>query len=645
MNIVDDVDGPLDPRIQIELENLNNATDDINKLEIELDEANTVYGQLLSETTSRLKELMNKLGSNCIDKAKCYFEACEVAHQARLKCQQQAQLYQRANVVHAAAKETVALAEERFMSHQHEWNFDQAWQDMLNHATLKVMEAESQKAECAREHHKRTVLFHEAEKKVQQLEEKYRRSINKAQPYFELKAQCDQKLAIQKEVVDCLKKAVKDAKCSYAASLRALEEISNQIHKRRRDYDIVANGPREPGVGAELVTPDESLNYQEELNKVRISRVNSIASSEQDIDDRNQDFEDVKELKQRVDHLSARSVDGSESTSNCNWELELQASMEKLNNLPFRVCESDKTDSVNNCDLKTAEVIKYAEANGNVVSNEKMLNDDRIIGRKQIDDIYQGWQSLTQSPINSIINRSKIALKNSISKSLSNSPVNMGSFSFGKSKTSEEQAVPGQSNSNAQALNSEHKNGKDSIFNSADENHSVEKQLEASNDSNQKSSFNERDNTRNGVCKIRGTTDNLPISNESEVPSQSVEDTQVQNMSKATHSLDSTPVRIKSLSSSAFTNSLSNGLNGKIERAQNVTHSDCSSSKAKELPLLSFFQKSTMFQPTKDKSCSMVNLNEKQNLKTLLDNSSLGNIQAVSVEKLANARHKLVGES
>lgn len=40
--------------------------------------------------------------------------------------------------MHAAAKETVALAEARFMSHQHEWNFDQAWQDVLNHATLKV---------------------------------------------------------------------------------------------------------------------------------------------------------------------------------------------------------------------------------------------------------------------------------------------------------------------------------------------------------------------------------------------------------------------------------------------------------------------------------------------------------------------------
>lgn len=55
-----------------------------------------------------------------------------------MQCQQQAQLFQRASEIHAAAKETVAVAEARFMSHQHEWNFDQAWQDMLNHATMKV---------------------------------------------------------------------------------------------------------------------------------------------------------------------------------------------------------------------------------------------------------------------------------------------------------------------------------------------------------------------------------------------------------------------------------------------------------------------------------------------------------------------------
>lgn len=60
----------------------------------------------------------------------------------QIQCQQQAQLFQRASEIHAAAKETVALAEARFMSHQHEWNFDQAWQDMLNHATMKVSRIE-----------------------------------------------------------------------------------------------------------------------------------------------------------------------------------------------------------------------------------------------------------------------------------------------------------------------------------------------------------------------------------------------------------------------------------------------------------------------------------------------------------------------
>lgn len=41
--------------------------------------------------------------------------------------------------IHAAAKETVALAEERFMSNSHNWPFDNAWQEMLNHATIKVL--------------------------------------------------------------------------------------------------------------------------------------------------------------------------------------------------------------------------------------------------------------------------------------------------------------------------------------------------------------------------------------------------------------------------------------------------------------------------------------------------------------------------
>ena len=45
----------LDPRVQQELEKLNNCTDEINRLEIQLDDANTVFRSLLSDSTHHLK--------------------------------------------------------------------------------------------------------------------------------------------------------------------------------------------------------------------------------------------------------------------------------------------------------------------------------------------------------------------------------------------------------------------------------------------------------------------------------------------------------------------------------------------------------------------------------------------------------------
>jgi hypothetical protein len=130
-------DNELDPRIQIELEKLNTTTDEINRLEIEYDEANTTFRMLLSESTRRLKVLSKKLGS-CIERARPYYEALEIAKKAQQECQKAAVQFQRANEIHAAAKETVALAEQRFLSNQHEWQFDNAWQEMLNHATIKI---------------------------------------------------------------------------------------------------------------------------------------------------------------------------------------------------------------------------------------------------------------------------------------------------------------------------------------------------------------------------------------------------------------------------------------------------------------------------------------------------------------------------
>ena len=115
----------------------------------------------MNESSSQLQNLAKKLGS-CIHKARPYYEATEKAKALQMDCQRAAIQYQRANgktlflsneinnwyefiflAVHQAAKETIALAEERFsnfreIDNQSDRKFDSAWQEMLNHATMKV---------------------------------------------------------------------------------------------------------------------------------------------------------------------------------------------------------------------------------------------------------------------------------------------------------------------------------------------------------------------------------------------------------------------------------------------------------------------------------------------------------------------------
>lgn len=55
-----------------------------------------MFRTTLSESTARLKTMTKKLGS-CIEKARPYFEAQELARTSQLDCQRAAVQYQRAN--------------------------------------------------------------------------------------------------------------------------------------------------------------------------------------------------------------------------------------------------------------------------------------------------------------------------------------------------------------------------------------------------------------------------------------------------------------------------------------------------------------------------------------------------------------------
>lgn len=245
----------VDPRVQIELERLNTATDDINKLEVDLDEARATFRELLCESTLKIDNLTKKLG-DCIERSKPYYDARFKAKEALTETQRAAIRFERANSQHAAAKEMVYLAEEGLKTEGR--CFDHAWQEMLNHATFRVNESEHERAISEAEHRRTTALYHTAEYEVQRLQRELRRAIAKSSMgarrslllinniayrhnllilrYFETKAHFNQMLEEQKTRVSVLERSVGDAKMTYADALRNLEKISDEIHRTRK-YD------------------------------------------------------------------------------------------------------------------------------------------------------------------------------------------------------------------------------------------------------------------------------------------------------------------------------------------------------------------------------------------------------------------------
>ncbi|KAM7383680.1 hypothetical protein PAMA_011171 [Pampus argenteus] len=289
----------LDPRIQEELEHLNQASDEINKLELQLDDARSSYRRILTDSARKLNAQGSQLGA-CIEKARPYYEARRLAKEAQQETQKAALRYERAVSMHTAAREMVYVAEQGLLADRN--TMDPTWQEMLNHATSKVNEAEEERLRSEREHQRVTQLCQEAEARVQTLQKALKKVILKSKPYFELKAQFNHILESRKAVpaaasgfsfntgcsdeeevsgqresicqaapkstvregfaprehkakVVQLEEQVAKVKTRYSVALRNLEQISEQIHAQRglrasRGRPAICAG-RSPPVGAE----------------------------------------------------------------------------------------------------------------------------------------------------------------------------------------------------------------------------------------------------------------------------------------------------------------------------------------------------------------------------------------------------------
>ncbi|TKS82627.1 SH3 domain-binding protein 5 [Collichthys lucidus] len=263
-------DEEVDPRIQGELEKLNQSTDDINRCETELEDARQKFRSVLVEATVKLDELVKKIGK-AVEESKPYWEARRLARQAQLEAQKATQDFQRATEVLRAAKETISLAEQRLLEEDNR-QFDSAWQEMLNHATQRVMEAEHTKTRSELAHKETAAKYTAAIGRMKQLEKKLKRTINKSKPYFEMKAKYYLQLENLKKNVDERQAKLSQAKGEYKTALRNLEMISDEIHERRRNS---AMGPRGRGVGAEgdSVSGDDISNFKMESDGISMASV------------------------------------------------------------------------------------------------------------------------------------------------------------------------------------------------------------------------------------------------------------------------------------------------------------------------------------------------------------------------------------
>ncbi|XP_049289213.1 uncharacterized protein LOC125767027 isoform X1 [Anopheles funestus] len=252
-------------KLQIELEKLNEATDNINKYEVDLDEAKNEFRELLRESAEKIKAVAKKVG-NSIDAAKPYYEARLYASQLAKETQQCALNFDKAKSVHAAAKEMVYLAEQGLGEKS---TLDTACQEMLTHATTRVNESQNECTEMRNVLKISELKLEVANNRVCKLHSQLKGAIRASSfdirrnlllmniiayqhellflPYYELRANYNALLLEQKQKVVELETKVAESKLRYNEALSNLERISEEIHRQRKAR---ANSLDEDGGGS-----------------------------------------------------------------------------------------------------------------------------------------------------------------------------------------------------------------------------------------------------------------------------------------------------------------------------------------------------------------------------------------------------------
>ncbi|VDK56581.1 unnamed protein product [Anisakis simplex] len=296
VNFVIDQEIPLDAkhlnRVHEELEKLNIATDVINKLELQLDEARANFGQIQANWSQKLNDLSKKYGS-AIEKARPYYEAKLEERKLREEAQKAAIRFERANSMHAVAKQQVKLTQD---SLNRQKCIEPECLEVLNHHIQRVNETESERQQAEEMHRNLSAQMANTAMKVISLHKQNARAIKKSRHYFDQRIEFTRVLEQQKDLIVKLEIEVRQKKFDYTTSLRNLEQISDSIHEQRS----LSSMKRETGVGCEY--PETFASEQQSSESQKRKNEKEHEESRKKADQDNQ--EALKGIRSKLDQMT-----------------------------------------------------------------------------------------------------------------------------------------------------------------------------------------------------------------------------------------------------------------------------------------------------------------------------------------------------
>ncbi|VDN52679.1 unnamed protein product [Dracunculus medinensis] len=256
-------------RVHEELEKLNIATDIINKLELQLDEARDTFKSTQRFWSQKLNELNKKYGS-AIENGRPYYEAKLEERQLREEAQNAAVRFERATSMHTIAKQQVKLTQDSLSRQK---GIRPECLEVLNHHIQRVNEAEEERSAAEYVHRSISTKMSDCAQRIASIEKTNSRAIKKSKRYFEQRIEFTRILEQQKNFITKLEAEVRQKKADYNISLRNLEQISDAIHEERSITSMrTDSSPADRFINEKTRSLENNVKMKENTDKITITQ-------------------------------------------------------------------------------------------------------------------------------------------------------------------------------------------------------------------------------------------------------------------------------------------------------------------------------------------------------------------------------------